>query len=180
MITSAPLTPQESIAIQMETFTFEAGTPFAESSRAAVHAMEHYMRVREVVDLGCGDGAATRFFQDHGISVIGVDINPTKLSLNPTKTVEQDMVSYLEEHDNIPNIFAHHSLEHVPNPPDVLTLVGQKLAKGGVFYAEVPRDDVHGVHHSAFSTPLDLLPEELELIESGSDHDSHYIIARKP
>lgn len=183
MIKNANITPEESIKEQLKVFIMEADTPFAESSKSAVHAICTYIKDKRVVDLGCGDGAATRPFIAKNVEVTGVDINKEKLAENPAKyTIQNDIVSYLtaQKDNSIPNIFAHHSLEHLPNPSEVLALVTKKLASGGIFYAEVPDDKVHDVHHSSFSEPLDLLPEGFTEIESGTYDNAHYLIASKP
>lgn len=183
-IVTKDISPEESIKLQLQGAVREAGTPFADSSRDAVRRFSPYLQVKEVVDLGCGDGAATLFFE--GVEVTGVDINPGKLADNPTKTVEEDMVSYLKRQPNnsIPNIFTHHALEHLPNPQVAINLIGNKLAKGGYLYAEVPAfDDIHvnAGHHSSFDDPADLLPEGFEVLEADTvGGTEHYIIARKP
>ena len=178
-ITTKDISPADSMAVQLQDFVLEAGTHYADSSREAVKRFLPYLEVKEVVDLGCGDGAATPFFKEAGVAVIGVDINETKLSLNPTITVTRDIVTYLDAYSDIPNIFMHHALEHLPNPEKVLGLIGKKLANKGCVYIEVPAEDhIHSVHHSTFGSPKDILPEGLELLESGTD-DAHYIIARK-
>lgn len=183
-IVTKDIDPEESMRQQLHGAIREAGTHYADSSRDAVRRFLPYLRVKKVVDLGCGDGAATPFFE--GIEVIGVDINASKLADNPTKTIQDDIISYLRKQPNnsIPNIFTHHALEHLPNPQVAIDLIGKKLAKGGYLYAEVPAFDdinVHAAHHSSFESPQDLLPAELEEVESDTvGHQEHYVIARKP
>lgn len=163
-------------------FVLEAGTHFAVSSKEAVERFVPYLDEKEVVDLGCGDGAATEYFHEHNIKVIGVDTNPKKLKLNPTETVCEDMITYLESQPfySIPNIFCHHALEHLPNPQKVLDLISTKLKIGGYIYIEVPaNDELHSVHYATFDSQEDIVPPGLELVESCTT-DAHYIIARKP
>jgi SAM-dependent methyltransferase len=179
-IKTANITPEESVKEQLKDFVLEVGTHYADSSKQAVERLMKYMTNNRVVDLGCGDGASTQFFE--GVKVIGVDINAEKLKLNPTATVQNDMISFLQnEKDNsIPNIFSHHALEHLPNPQKAIDLIGKKLAKGGYVYLEVPANDhIHSVHHATFDEPNDLLPPGLELVESSNGTDEHYIIAKK-
>lgn len=178
-INSKDITPQESIKEQLADFILEAGTHYADSSREAVEKMLKHLKNKRVIDLGCGDGAATQFFQEAKVKVIGVDVNSEKLKLNPTKTIEQDVISYMKEQKAIPNIFMHHALEHLPNPQELLDLIPEKLVKGGIVYIEVPAGDhIHGPHHSTFDSPDDILPPNLEELERGTT-DAHYIIARK-
>lgn len=181
-VKSKRITVVKSITEQLSNFVLEANTNYAESSREAVQHFMKYVDNARVVDLGCGDGAATPFFTEHGVKVIGVDINEQKLKLNPTATVFADIISYLKaQSDNsIPNIFCHHVLEHLPNPKTALKLIGKKLAKGGFVYIEVPADDhIHSVHHSTFDGPDDILPPDLEEVERATT-DAHYMIAKKP
>lgn len=175
------ITPEDSIKEQLETYSIEVGTPFENSSKEAVARFSLYLETLWVADLGCGDGAATKYFQEEGITVVGVDINQDKLDLNPTDLKEKmDIISYLKYCEDIPNIFMHHSLEHLPNPQKVLDLISEKLAPGGYVYIEVPANDqVHSVHHSSFDTAGDIYPEGLELLEAETTVDEHYIIARK-
>lgn len=166
---------------QLGDFVLEANTHYADSSRIAVQRFVPHLKKKEVIDLGCGDGAATPFFKENDIKVTGVDINETKLSINPTKTISKDMASYLKANKDIPNIFCHHALEHLPNPQVVIDLISYRLKKGGFVYLEVPANDhIHSVHHSTFDSPDDLLPKGFEVVEKGSDQEEHYLIARKP
>lgn len=180
-IKTKDITPEESMEEQLREFVLEAGTHYANSSRTAVERLLTHPITGKVVDLGCGDGAATAFFGN--MEVVGVDINQQKLDLNNlADTVNQDIVGYLREQDDdsIDNIFSHHALEHLPNPQIVLDLIAKKLKPGGYIYLEVPANDhIHSVHHATFDSPDDLLPEGLERVEWGSGHDEHYVIARK-
>lgn len=181
-IGTADITPEESIKEQLGVYVMEVGTDFASSSAQGVDRLMNHLSVKQVVDLGAGDGAATKPFVDAGVEVIAVDINQTKLDANPATTVCTDMVSYLKDQpdNSIANIFCHHALEHIPNPEDVLELIAKKLAPGGLVYIEVPNNDgVHSVHHSSFETTDDLLPPGFEAVESQTT-DEHYLIARKP
>lgn len=180
-IQSKDITPLESQIEQLGTYIMESQTDFVNSSKQAVERFVPHLKSKKVVDLGCGDGAATKFFKENDVEVTGVDINMVKLSLNPTKTVNTDIVSYLKKHKDIPNIFCHHALEHLPNPQLVLDLISNRLKKGGLIYIEVPANDhIHTVHHSTFDSPEDLLPRGFKIIEQGSEQEEHYLIARKP
>lgn len=182
MITQSDITPQASIEEQLKTYAFEVGSQWQESSIEAVRRFSRYLKPKDtIIDLGCGDGAATKAFQDKDFTVIGVDINSKKLKQNPTETVCADMVTYLKDNNQIPNIFIHQALEHLPNPQEVLVLIHEKLLEGGLVYIEVPNnDELHSVHHSTFDRPEDLLPIGFEVIEQSSDNLEHYLIARKP
>ena len=179
-ITTAQISTEESIDQQLKDYTFEAETSFQQSSKDGIERLFRHVTPKQLVDLGCGDGAAYKFVGK--VPYIGVDINKEQLKKHPGKTVCDDMVSYLKKQKNgsIPAIFCHHALEHVPNPADILNLIGQKLSKGGYAYIEVPADDrVHSVHHATFDSPEDLLPADCEVVEAITSGGEHYIIARK-
>ena len=181
-ITTADLSPEESIKEQLGTYIMESQTHFAQSSQQGVERLVPHLTNKRVVDLGCGDGASTKFFTEHGVKVIGVDINQEKLDLNQTATICDDMVSYLKKQpdNSIPNIFCHHALEHLPNPQEVLDLISKKLPTGGVIYIEVPDEGApHEVHHASFGSAEDLLPEGFEVVEQNTENGEHYLIARK-
>ncbi len=181
MINTANITPEESLRQQLETWCFEVGTDFENSSKEAVGRFTTHLPPRsKVVDLGCGDGAATKYFIETGCTVIGVDINKTKLANNTADTVCSTMIDYLKK-SKPDNIFTHHTLEHVPNPQEVLDFISKKLKPGGLFYAEVPAGDhLHSVHHATFGDPDDLLPGGFEVLEKGTTGGEHYMIAKKP
>lgn len=181
-INTRDISVADSIAEQKQDYVLEAGTHYADSSRQAVERFQRYVKDGHVVDLGCGDGAATEFF-NKDITLLGVDVNPYKLEKNPANSVCKDMVGFLSalDDDSIPALFSHHALEHLPNPQDVLNLIADKMEPGGTVYLEVPANDhIHSVHHATFDSPEDLLPKGFEMLESGSDGQEHYILARKP
>lgn len=180
-ITTLDISPEDSIKQQLETWEFEKATNFINSSRQAVERFVVHLPLKSVViDLGCGDGAATEFFKEAGMTVIGVDVNRKKLAKNNTKTVRTDMVSYLEKAKSVPNVFIHHALEHLPNPQEVLDLIEQKLEWNGRLYVEVPEGDhLHSVHHATFDTPEDLCPKSFRIIDQGTGDGEQYVIARK-
>lgn len=180
-ITTAKLSPEESIHQQLQTWAFETESNFINSSKEAVARFAPKLPSKStVIDLGCGDGAATPFFKEAGIEVIGVDINQAKLDRNPTTTVCDTIANYLQRTKTLSNIFIHHALEHLPNPQEVLDLISRKLNSGGLVYIEVPADDhIHSVHHSTFDSPDDLLPEGFIVVEKDTVGGEHYLIARK-
>lgn len=181
-IKTADISPEDSVQEQLETWIYESETTFINSSQEAVARFVRFLMPHSsIVDLGCGDGAATQFFHAAGMTVVGVDINQAKLDRNPTRTVRTTMDSYLTRCREVPNIFIHHALEHVPNPKHILALIARKLVPGGLLYVEVPAEDhIHSVHHAAFESPEDLVPEGFEVLEQNTGAGEHYIIARRP
>lgn len=156
----------------------ERGTAFEDSSKDAAKKLKEYIKEGDLVDLGCGDGAA----YDHlkGFNYLGVDINQEKLNDNPGKTQLAEMGEFLSNSSDFDVIFCHHALEHTPNPTEILALIGVRLKQGGYSYIEVPANDhIHSVHYSTFDEPGDLLPPGTREIKSGTSEEGHYMIARE-
>lgn len=171
------ITVGDSQVENLDTWCYEVGSRFEE---IGVDAAQEFCRYWEeyhnfganVVDLGCGDGSSSRELVKLDFSVVAVDINKEKLDKIDHFYIEKihtDMEDYLysQEDNSIENIFTHHSLEHAIDAEEIIRLCGQKLKKGGLYYATVPADDyLHSVHHIVFEDPLELLPEGLELIRA--------------
>lgn len=159
------LTPEESMHQNLETYCFEVGSEYEEHSiEAAKHFIE-YIGKKPVVDLGAGDGAATKVFVKNGNPTTAVDINQHKLDkIKGAKTIKQDFLTYLSK--PVDNLFLHHCLEHFVNPEEVLKLISENLKKGCYVYIAVPKDDTpHSVHHVAFESLQELYPPNLKIME---------------
>lgn len=161
---------KESIKGNLAHWCYEVDSEFQQVNDAAVEEAYDliYKLDLRVVELGCGDGASLRKFQELGVTTVGVDINADKLDRAVGETIKADMVDYLwgVKNNSIPNIFMHHSLEHIIKVEELLNLVSAKLAKGGIFYCVVPADDTpNTVHYTAFDSAEELLPPGLEPIE---------------
>ena len=96
------------------------------------------------LDLGCGSGAAVRAAKDLGWDAIGVDIDP-ELVREGKESLGVDLrcVSILES--GLPAggfdlIKLRDVVEHLPNPRDVLAMVGTLLAPGGVALFVTPNE----------------------------------------
>lgn len=172
-----------------EEYTLERDNQrFSQWNKEAVERMIPHLSDKRVLDLGCGDGVAIDAFIEHGVECIGVDLNPKKLAHVKAPTACIDYLSYLKKlpNNSVPNIFMHHSLEHVPNPEDVLEQIGRVLKRGGVWFCIVPAElgrELHDTHYAMFDDAAELLPEGLEVITAQMIHretEEHLMIARKP
>lgn len=176
------ITSEESMKENLETWCYEVGSRF---ERISVDAAEEFInwwrfvnKIKKhhnmtnkdffITDLGSGDGAATNYFAEQGFRVTAVDINKEKLDKIINKNVfcvNKDIKSFLENTDDAENIFTHHSLEHTVEAKEIIELCGEKLKPGGLYYATVPAGDyLHSVHHIAFESAEELLPNGLQLL----------------
>ncbi len=96
------------------------------------------------LDLGCGSGASVRAATDLGWDAIGVDIDPLLVREGKESLgVDLRCVSILDS--GLPAggfdfIKLRDVVEHLPNPLDVLTMVGTLLAPGGVALFITPNE----------------------------------------
>lgn len=182
MKTSA-LSHDKSIQENLDVFCYEVGSQFEKYSIKAANRFLQYIGKNPVVDLGSGDGAATKVFVANGNKVTAVDINPDKLSkITDAKTVQKDYVSFLSK--PVDNVFLHHSLEHYVDSNKVLRLISKWLKPGCYCYIAVPRKgELYSVHHTVFESIAEIKPPGLKVVESLEDTDltwpEYCVIARK-
>lgn len=178
------ISPEESIQQNLGQWCYEVGTHYEEFSKKSAQRFIKYIKKQPVIDLGCGDGAATKVFITNGNPTTAVDINHDKLNkITGATKVNQDFLTYLTQ--PLDNIFCHHALEHFVDYQSVLDRIGKHLKKGKYCYIAVPKGDhPHEVHHVAFESAEELIPPGLEVIEIGQSDDSewpeYYAITRKP
>lgn len=173
----------ESIEQNLAGWCFEVGTEYEHYSTESAKRFLKYVGNEPVVDLGSGDGAATKVFVENGNATVAVDINPTKLErVNGAVKVLEDFVTYLQK--PVDSIFMHHALEHYVNPEEVLELISKNLKPGCFCYIAVPmNDNPHSVHHVAFESVEEICPPGLRVIEAGELHKNwseYYSITYKP
>lgn len=179
-------THARSIDANLRTWCYEVGTRFEEVNRQAVHDFARYCESGQVIELGCGDGAAANEFLRLGYEYVGIDVNPGKLRrIGGGVTHCRDVLEWLYEQDDdsLPNIFAHHFLEHTVDVEKILVEIARTLAPGGIYYAVTPAHDyIHTVHFIAFEDAEELLPPGLELLHSGEqkrNEPEYYCVAEK-
>lgn len=157
---------EESILQNLETWCYEVDSRFEQMSLQAVDEFSIYANKSYVTcDLGCGDGAATRYLRTLGYPTMGVDINEEKTkNLGIVANVSID--EYVFQTKRLGNVFAHHSFEHVINIEDVIKIIGRKMNEGATYYTIVPaKDYLHSVHHVVFESAEELLPPGLTPIK---------------
>lgn len=177
------ITPEQSIQHNLDVYCFEVGSDYEKYAvRSAERFIEHIGN-KPVIDLGCGDGAATRVFVKNGNKTTAVDINTDKLDkIEGAQTIEDNFINYLSK--PVGNLFLHHSLEHYVEPEKVLELIGKNLKKGSYCFIAVPYGgEVHSVHHVVFESIEEITPPNTTVVDSWIDKNEGWpeigIIVRK-
>lgn len=177
------ISAEDSIEQNLNTWCFEVGSVFEQYSIKSAHRFLPYIKKKPVIDLGAGDGAATKVFIENGNKVTAVDINQSKLDkIQGGTVVKEDFLTFLSK--PVDSIFFHHALEHFSKPQKVLDAIGKHLKKGCYAYIAVPKGDTpHSVHHVAFESVEELVPSNTEIIESGEvstgEWPEYWVIVRK-
>src|SRR5450631_2624443 len=90
-----------------------------------------------VLDLGAGDGTASRLWVEAGASLTAVDSSPEQLRLLQARhpsavTVEGDAIEFLHQHEGRFDVVSHVSmLHHIPDYMALLRASAGAVAKGG-------------------------------------------------
>lgn len=158
---------EQSIKENLAEYILEVGTNFEQMSIEAVNFMDNYATVKEVIDLGCGDGAAYNEFARLGYKVTGVDINERKLGQIKGKTICSDFMTHLKhlKSASVENIFSHHAMEHYPFYEQVLAEIARVLKPGGYSLVICPFEGgFRGTHHAVYSHAEHLIPPEFEAV----------------
>ncbi|GHA85196.1 methyltransferase [Algimonas arctica] len=99
---------------------------------------QHFYAGRDICDFGCGAGDFLEEVRDSCNSVIGVELQKSYLdrmtSLGIACTNELAEIA----DGSLDVIFLFHSLEHFPDPKEILAGLAIKLRPGGRFVIEVP------------------------------------------
>lgn len=99
-------------------------------------------RARTLLEIGCGSGQDSAWFQDEGLEVTAVDLSPAMVSLARAKGVRAEVRDLL--HLGFPGaafdaVYSVNTLLHVPNSDldAALRAVRDVLAPGGLFFLGV-------------------------------------------
>lgn len=183
MASVADISEEESIRQNLEAWCFEVGTLYEQYSVDSANKFIEYIKQEPVIDLGCGDGAATNVFVANGNPTVAVDINPHKLAeVKGATKVNEDFLTYLNR--PLEHVFLHHSLEHFVNYKEVINRIAKYLKKSRYCFIAVPYNDgIHSCHHVSFDNIKDILPEGFKMIECKISQDNAWpelrVISRK-
>jgi SAM-dependent methyltransferase len=126
---------------------------FNELSKGFQHVVADLKRLgyerKRVLDLGCDAGYALAAFQEHGWSVVGIELNPAtsgyarqKLGVRILSSADQ-----LEPAEKFDVIMLSHVIEHIVEPGELLKSLAARLQSQGVFYIMVPNYGSYYVRH---------------------------------
>jgi SAM-dependent methyltransferase len=97
-----------------------------------------------VIDMACGEGYGAATLAQTAAEVVGVDANPEAFEharlryVEPGLSFERALVERFGEPGMCDAVTFLQTIEHVPNPQDVLRHFRRLLAPGGVVYVSTP------------------------------------------
>lgn len=102
------------------------------------------MKGKEVLDAGCGHGRDAKYFSEHGLNVVGIDLasNFIKIAfvnVPKAKFIQMDMRKLNFPDNKFNGIWAHASFSHIPKKDALKTLRGFRrvLKPGGILYVSL-------------------------------------------
>jgi SAM-dependent methyltransferase len=116
-----------------------------------------------ILDVGCGQGPALKWFREHGYQPVGITINNEDLEVCRSKGFEVYAMdqSFLELPDNAFDLlWVRHCIEHSISPFFTLSEFFRVLKPGAVLYLEVPIPDTvchhetNGNHYSVLTNGM--------------------------
>lgn len=114
-------------------------------------------KFESVLDIGCGEGAHSKMFQEAGKKVTALDYGESvyfeKNTLKDTIIADFNIYEFNEQYDCV---WASHVLEHQLNPHLFLKKIYRVLSEGGVFAITVPplKHEIVGGHLSLWNAGL--------------------------
>lgn len=102
-------------------------------------------KIRNYLEIGCGEGYGLLSAQKFGWNVYGQDISPDFAEIAKRKTGLSILVGQLDENSFEKNFFdlvyIDSVLEHVPDPLRYMKCVINFLSPGGIIYLTLPNED---------------------------------------
>ncbi|HEY51925.1 MAG TPA: class I SAM-dependent methyltransferase [Caldilineae bacterium] len=97
---------------------------------------------KRLLEIGAGPGHASRYFQDHGLEVVCVDLSPVMVARCSEKGLTacaMDVLALAFPADSFDAVFTLNSLLHIPKRhlPRALANIRAVLKPGGLFYMGV-------------------------------------------
>ena len=118
----------------------------------------------EIVDLGCGDGAAAEALRQHypDRRLTGLDASPAMLAKAQgyDRLIEADAT--LWEARNLALIFSNAALQWLPDHATLLPRLAQMLAPGGVLAVQMPRQHFAPSHRFLRDIAAALYPDRFD------------------
>ena len=154
------------MSITLDYYNQNASTFYAETINANLarqyQLFEKYLQPKaHILDLGCGSGRDSKYFQDQGYTVTAIDgsrelckLARELTGLDVKEMLFQDL-AYSHEFDGI---WASASLLHLPKDEllTILEKIAQALKEQGILYASFKYGRYCGVRQGRYFTDLDL------------------------
>lgn len=117
--------------------------------------LPHFMKKKNVLDLGCGRGEFVELLLEHGINVCGVDSYPDFVQyckIRNLPVIAGDALEVLEYSTNIDGIFAGQLIEHLTfsQLEKLCKMSFEKLSNDGTFIIETPNPMSLAIYTHAF------------------------------
>ena len=110
-----------------------------------------YQGQGRILDIGCGSGRALSLLRERGWDTYGVEANSQAVDIARNKLNLKVSLGNISNVDFQSNFFdvamMTHSLEHMPNPKDILRKVNKILKTGGNLIITVPNVDSFGARY---------------------------------
>ncbi len=137
-----------------------------------------------ICDLGCGSGRDSKYFLEHGYSVVALD-GSTELCKMASAYIGQEVrnitFDQIDYHESFDGVWACASLLHVPSRhlPSIFEKIARSLKPGGYLYVSFKYGTFEGERNGRYFTDLteDVLAgiirqiEELQIMEAVVGND---------
>lgn len=101
-------------------------------------------KIKNFLDIGCGEGYSLIEAFSRGWSVYGIDITDHRIETakdNGIRFINSDLMNAKLPSEFFDIVYLDSVLEHVYNPSEYLTEIKRILKKGGILYLGVPNED---------------------------------------
>lgn len=99
---------------------------------------------KKVLDVGCGPGRDAKYFFEHGLKVVGIDLASNFIKIASSNVPKAKFIQMDMRHLNFPDnifdgIWAHASFSHIPKKDALKALHGFKrvLKDNGILYISI-------------------------------------------
>lgn len=139
--------------------------------------LERIKKPRKILDVGCGTGIHTRWFNDNGMECLGITINPCEIDKKVHSSVGfGDMCSIPYSDKFFDLVFCLGSLEHTIAPLVALSEFNRVLEADGTLFVDMPHISAMGIvdarygYHKMVLFPIQMkdlfLKTSFEIIEA--------------
>ena len=128
---------------------------------------------RRILDVGCGSGTKLIQFAERGYEVWGVDVSVNSIQTAQWLLPEGHFIQAELQETNLPDNYFHYiridnTLEHVPNPREVISECFRLLTPGGTLLIYVPHGDSFSMRFMKGYSISSWIPFHLQLFTKRS------------